>query len=73
MAPDFAQRIRQWRMEGPVIKVNCALSRLPRFPAAGVDTQPHRAMVTIARSIDETQAAYEKSRRGIEAPGWDEL
>jgi len=70
---EFAQRIRQWRMEGPVIKVNCALSRLPHFLAAGVDAQPHRAMVTIARSVDETQAAYEQSRRGIAAPRWAEL
>src|SRR5205807_5846347 len=59
------RRIDGWRMEGPVIKVNCALSRLPRFTATSGDDQPHRAMVTIARSIDDTQAAYEESRRGV--------
>jgi len=70
---EFVRRIDGWRMEGPVIKVNCALSRLPQFTATGGDDQPHRAMVTIARSIDDTQAAYEESRRGVTAPRWAEL
>ena len=30
-------------------------------------------MVTIARSLDETQAAYERSRTGVPAPRWAEL
>ena len=60
-------------MEGPVLKINCALSRLPTFTAAGADDAPHRAMVTIARSLDETQAAYERSRTGEPAPRWAEL
>jgi phytoene dehydrogenase-like protein len=71
---DFSKRVQSWRQEGPVLKINCALSRLPRFTATISDgVQPHRAMVTIARSIDETQAAYEESRRGIPAPRWAEL
>ena len=57
-----SSKVRDWRMEGPVLKINCALSRLPTFTAAGPDDAPHRAMVTIARSLDETQAAYERSR-----------
>ena len=71
--PWFADRVRAWRMEGPVIKINCALSRLPRFAAAAGDTQPHRSMITVARSIDGTQAAYAESRRGRAAPHWAEL
>ena len=59
--------------KGPVLKINCALSRLPTFTAAGPDDAPHRAMVTIARSLDETQAAYERSRAGVPAPRWAEL
>jgi phytoene dehydrogenase-like protein len=70
---DFAARVRDWRMEGPVLKINCALSRLPTFTAAGPYDSPHRAMVTIARSLDETQAAYERSRAGEPAPRWAEL
>ncbi len=69
----FVQRVAAWRMEGPVIKVNCALRRLPRFTAARDGEQPHRAMVTVARSLDATQAAYEQSRRGVAAPHWAEL
>jgi phytoene dehydrogenase-like protein len=69
----FTERVAAWRMEGPVLKINCGLSRLPRFAAAGQDAAPHRAMVTIARSTDETQAAYERSRAGEPAPRWAEL
>ena len=72
-APDsFAARVAGWRMEGPVLKINCALSALPRFKAAS-NGDSHRAMVTIARSIDATQEAYERSRRGEPAPRWMEL
>jgi phytoene dehydrogenase-like protein len=72
--PDgFRRRVADWRSESPVLKVNCALSRLPRFPSAGPDVQPHRAMVTISTGIDATQAAYESSRRGEPTPEWCEL
>ena len=72
--PELAQRVDAWQMSGPVLKINCALSRLPRFTARSSDgVAPHRAMVTIARSIDETQAAYEESRRGVASPRWAEL
>ena len=69
----FVEKVRDWRQEGPVIKINCALSRLPTFTAAAPNDAPHRAMVTIARSVDETQAAYERSRAGEPAPRWAEL
>jgi len=71
---DFAERIAAWRMSGPVLKINCALRRLPAFTAASQDgPPPHRAMVTIAGSIDDTQRAYEESRHGVPAPAWAEL
>jgi phytoene dehydrogenase-like protein len=72
--PDrFRQRVTRWRSESPVLKINCALSRLPAFPAADAATRPHRAMVTISTGIDDTQAACEASRRGEPAPAWCEL
>jgi phytoene dehydrogenase-like protein len=72
--PDvFRQRVEAWRAESPVLKINCALSRLPRFPQAAPGGQPHRAMVTISTGIDATQAACEASRRGDPAPAWCEL
>jgi phytoene dehydrogenase-like protein len=69
----FRQRVADWRIDSPVLKINCALTGLPRFPAAAEGVEPHRAMVTISTGIDATQAAYEKSRRGEPAPAWCEL
>ena len=72
-APTFASAVDRWRIVSPVIKVNCALSRLPMFPAADGDPTVFRAQVEIARSIDQTQAAYEAARAGEPAPEWCEL
>jgi len=67
-------RVAAWECASPVVKVNCALSRLPRFTAAPPDpTVVHRAQVEIARGIDDTQAAFEAARRGEPAPEWCEL
>jgi phytoene dehydrogenase-like protein len=70
---DFRARVESWRSDGAVVKVNCGLSRLPRFTAAPAGLEPHRAMVTISTGIDATQAAYEASRRGQPDPAWCEL
>jgi phytoene dehydrogenase-like protein len=73
--PDtFRARVDGWRCESPVVKVNCALSRLPTFTAAP-DRADHvyRAQVEIARGIEETQSAYDASRRGEPAPEWCEI
>ena len=69
----FRSRVEAWRSESPVLKVNCALSRLPVFPQAAGGLEPHRAMVTISTGIDSTQAAFEASRRGEPRPAWCEL
>jgi phytoene dehydrogenase-like protein len=66
-------RIDAWRITSPVIKLNCALSRLPTFRAAPDDPTVYRAQVEIGRSIDDTQAACDAARRGIPAPEWCEL
>ncbi len=72
--PDaFRGRVERWRSESPVLKINCGLSRLPRFPQAARGVEPHRAMVTISTGIDATQAAYEASRQGEPSPAWCEL
>ena len=73
--PDaFRERVDGWRCESPVVKVNCALSRLPTFTAAP-DRPDHvyRAQVEIARGIDDTQSAYDACRRGEPAPEWCEI
>ena len=74
--PDaWRRKVEAWRADSPVLKINCALSRLPRFSAASpaVPGGPHRAMVTISNGIDDTQEAYEASRRGEPSPSWCEL
>jgi phytoene dehydrogenase-like protein len=70
----FRSQVGAWRCESPVVKVNCALSRLPTFTAAA-DRPDHvyRAQLEIARGIDDTQAAYDASRRGEPAPEWCEI
>ena len=70
----FRSRVDAWRCESPVVKVNCALSRLPTFTAAA-DRPDHvyRAQVEVARGIDDTQSAYDACRRGEPAPEWCEV
>jgi phytoene dehydrogenase-like protein len=69
----FAARVGAWRTASPVVKVNCALARLPEFPAARGDPRVHRAQVEIVGRIDETQAACDAARRGELAVAWCEL
>lgn len=69
----FGDRVRRWRATSPVVKVNCALARLPTFPASRGDPQVHRAQVEVVGSIDETQAACDTARRSELAIGWCEL
>ncbi len=73
----FADKVAGWRSESPVVKLNCALGRLPTFTAAGRagydGPPPYRAMVTISTGTDATQAACEAARRGEPAPAWCEL
>jgi phytoene dehydrogenase-like protein len=73
----FADKVERWRIESPVVKLNCGLSRLPTFTAAArpgyEGPPPYRGMVTISTGTDTTQAACEAARRGDPAPAWCEL
>ena len=66
-------RVAEWRSTSPVLKINCALSRLPEFPAAPEPGLPHRAMVSITSGIDATQQAFERAVAGHPAPSWAEV
>ncbi len=66
-------RVEGWRSTSPVVKINCALSRLPAFSAAPGSDLPHRAMVTITSGIDATQAAFGRAQAGHPAPSWAEV
>jgi phytoene dehydrogenase-like protein len=70
----FAAKVRGWRCASPVVKVNCALDRLPTFRAApGRPAHVYRAQVEIGRGIDATQAACDAARAGEVAPEWCEV
>jgi len=66
-------RVAAWRSTSPVLKINCALSRLPAFPAAAEPGLPHRAMVSITSGIDATQQGFERAVAGHPAPVWAEV
>jgi phytoene dehydrogenase-like protein len=68
----YRDRLREWDVRSPVVKLNAALTRLPAFEAAG-DVEPHRAMVTITDGMDAGQAAFEACERGATRIGFAEL
>jgi phytoene dehydrogenase-like protein len=68
----FRDRLERWEVRSGVVKVNAALNKLPTFIAAG-SVEPHRAMVTVTRGLDATQAAFEACARGEPAIAWAEL
>jgi phytoene dehydrogenase-like protein len=69
----WAARISEWRSSSPVVKINCALSRLPVFPAASGSDLPYRAMTTITTGTDATQAAFKRAVAGEPSPSWAEV
>jgi phytoene dehydrogenase-like protein len=69
---EFRQRLSEWEVRSPVVKLNAALSRLPTFPAAG-SVEPQRAMVTITPGPQAAQEAFEGCERGEPRIGFAEL
>ena len=63
---DMKARVDSWRVESPVLKLNCGLSHLPTWTAAPNDDYPCRAPVSIALPIDEAQAGFEACTRRAE-------
>src|SRR5207247_2477476 len=73
---DYRERLEGWEVRSPVVKVNAALSKLPRFTAAMTAAgavEPHRAMVTVTHGLDASQEAFESAKRGEPAVAWAEL
>jgi phytoene dehydrogenase-like protein len=66
-------KVDAWRVQSPVLKLNCGLNRLPTWTAAPGEDYPCRAPVSIALPIDEAQAAFEACTRGVPSPGFAEL
>jgi phytoene dehydrogenase-like protein len=60
---DFVHDIESWRSRSGVVKVNCALDRLPTFTAKP-DLMDQSGGVELAHSIDYLERAFEEARAG---------
>ncbi len=65
--PSFVQRVRDWRCEGPSMKLNLALGELPNFSSrpSGESAPHHNATIHIAPDIDYLQRAFEDAKAGL--------
>jgi phytoene dehydrogenase-like protein len=62
---EFLVAVRKIKMHGAAMKVNCALTELPRWSAAPVTPGPHHNGSTyIGPSIEYTETAFADARRG---------
>ena len=62
---EFLEAVRKIKMHGAAMKVNCALSELPRWSAAPETPGPHHHGSTyIGPSIEYTEAAFADAKRG---------
>jgi phytoene dehydrogenase-like protein len=72
--PDaFRNRLDEWKVRSPVVKVNVALTELPHWTAAGGETWPAAGTVNCRLGLDEAQAAFERSAEGKMAIGFTEM
>lgn len=62
----FVGKVKQWRCEGPSMKLNLALGELPNFAArpSGESAPHHNATIHIAPDVDYLQHAYEEAAEG---------
>jgi phytoene dehydrogenase-like protein len=63
---DFVRDIENWKSRSGVVKINCALSKLPRFTANPELTDLSGGM-ELAHSVEYLETAFEEARRGIPA------
>ncbi|MGH2751585.1 MAG: phytoene desaturase family protein [Actinomycetota bacterium] len=67
LPPDFVDDIELFPTEGTVVKVNCALSGLPKFKgmgAEGVVGPEHTGTITVGPSIDYLEKACRQAAEG---------
>ncbi|HTE70261.1 MAG TPA: NAD(P)/FAD-dependent oxidoreductase [Actinomycetes bacterium] len=68
----YRARVDGWQIRSPVVKLNAALHRLPRFPAAS-GFKAHRAMIDVTRGLDAAQDAFADAERGVPNIGFSEV
>jgi phytoene dehydrogenase-like protein len=65
LSPDFVQKLRHYRGNGTVAKVNLALSGLPKFTALNNrDARTLRGRIHIGHEIDYLERAFDESKYG---------
>ena len=69
----FRARVDAWDVRSPVVKLNAALSRLPRFTAAGDDDAWARGTVDVTDGLDASQRAFERCAAGEPAISFGEI
>jgi phytoene dehydrogenase-like protein len=63
---DFVRDIEAWKSRSGVVKINCALSKLPRFTAMPELTDLSGG-IELAHSVEYLETAFEEARRGTPA------
>jgi phytoene dehydrogenase-like protein len=63
---EFVNDIDHWNTRSGVVKINCALSKLPRFSGAP-DFTDLSGGIELAHSVEYLETAFEEARRGIPA------
>ena len=70
---EFEQRLLDWKIRSPVVKLNTALNRLPEWTAAPGERFPAFATIDVTGTMDDAQAAFERCTRGEAAVGFGEI
>jgi phytoene dehydrogenase-like protein len=63
---EFVHDIETWKSRSGVVKINCALAKLPRFTAKP-DLTDMSGGIELAHSVEYLETAFEEARRGIPA------
>jgi phytoene dehydrogenase-like protein len=68
LEPAYLTRMRSYRCQGRVVKVNLALSGLPLFTAARGDTRALSGFIHIGPNLDYLEQAFDASKYGNWSP-----
>jgi len=61
----YRERLEQWKVRSPVVKLNAALRGLPDWPAARGEEWPARATINVTDGLDAAQRAFAACDRGV--------
>jgi phytoene dehydrogenase-like protein len=68
LPPEFVHDIEHWKTRSGTVKINLAISELPRFTAdPGFDPQIHGGAIQILDDVDYLERAFQEARFGAAA------